>query len=57
MILKQKLKPRMKKKKKEKKKKRKERRSNQSSYGIGLDRKMFGSCDMMYNVTSSDADA
>ena len=26
------------------------------TYGIVLDRKMFGSCDMMYNVTCSDTD-
>ena len=43
-------------KKKKKKKKRKERTSNQWSYGTGLDRKMFGSCDIMHNVTCSDTD-
>ena len=26
-------------------------------YGIALDWKMFGSCDMMYKVTYSDTDA
>ena len=27
------------------------------AYGTGLERKMFGSCNMMYNVTCSDTDA
>ena len=27
------------------------------TYGTGLDRKMFGSCNMMYIVTCSDTDA
>ena len=27
------------------------------TYGIGLDRKLFGSCNMMYNITCSDTDA
>ena len=40
-------------------KKRKERKGKveQSvTYGTGLERKMFGSCNMMYNVTCSDTD-
>ena len=56
MILKKKLKARMKKKKKEKEKK-KGKEEQSVTYGTGLDRKMFGSCDMMHNVTCSDTDA
>ena len=45
-------------KKKKKKKRKKKRKVEQSvTYGTGLDRKMFGSYDMMYNVTCSDTDA
>ena len=39
------------------KKKKKEGEEEQSvAYGIGLDRKMFGSCNMMCKVTCSDTD-
>ena len=48
MILKKKLLVRIKKKKGEK--------EQSVAYGIGPDRKMFGSCNMMYNITCSDTD-
>ena len=41
-----------------KKKREKKGKVEQSvTYGIGLERKMFGSCNMMYNVTCSDTNA
>ena len=42
----------------DKKKKEKKGEEDQSfTNGIGLDRKMFGSRDMIHNVTCSDTDA
>ena len=43
--------------KKKKKKKKKGKEEQSVTYGIGLNRNMFGSRDMMYNVTCSDTDA
>ena len=43
--------------KKKKGKERKGKVEQSVTYGIGLERKMFGSCNMMYNVTCSDTDA
>ena len=40
-----------------KKKERKRKVEQSVTYGTGLERKMFGSCNMMYNVTWSDTDA
>ena len=39
------------------KKKRKGKVEQSVTYGIGLERKMFGSCNMVYNVTCSDTNA
>ena len=39
------------------KKKKKGKVEQLVTYGTGLDRKMFGSCNMMYIVTCSDTDA
>ena len=48
-------KKKLKKSQNEKKKKRKGEQS--VVYGIELNRKMFGCCDMIYNITCSDTDA
>ena len=42
---------------KKKGKERKGKVGQSVTYGIGLERKMFGSCNMMYNVTWSDTGA
>ena len=39
------------------KNKKKEEEEQSVANGIGLDRKIFGSCNMMYDVTCSYADA
>ena len=39
------------------KKKKKGEEEQPVTFGIGLDRKMFGSYNMMYNITCSDTDA
>ena len=44
-------------KKKKKKRKKKGKVEQSVTNGTGLDRKIFGSYDMMYNVTCSDTDA
>ena len=39
------------------KKKKKGEEERSVAYGIGLDRKFFGSCNMIYDITCPDTDA